>query len=77
MSPKQRKVFIIGLDNLDWNILDPQEKCVELIDRFGADADGRRRIAAEGMRRAHEIFNCRKLAGHVVELATEGEYKET
>jgi len=55
---------------------DSLEECVELIDRFGADADGRRRIAAEGVARAHDAFNCRKLAGHVIDLLTRGAYDE-
>ncbi len=48
------------------------EQCTELIDRFGADEAGRKAIAAAGMARVHEAFNCRVLAAHVVELATTG-----
>jgi len=55
---------------------DSIEQCVELIERYEADADGRRKIAEQGMRRAHEMFNCTRLAGDIVQLVCQGNYDE-
>jgi len=53
------------------------EHCLELIDRFETEKARRQEIAAAGMKHAHETFNCVKLASHIIDLATKGDYKAT
>lgn len=53
-----------------------REQCVELIDRFLADDAGRKKIAAAGMQKVHSVFNCRKIAGHIVKIVTTGDCDE-
>ena len=52
------------------------EECSELIDRYESDESFRSKISEEGMKQAHEVFNCQKLAGHIINLVTQGEYFE-
>ena len=51
-------------------------QCLEGIDRALADNDRRRAIAHAGMRRVHDAFNCERMAANIMELVTNGEYKE-
>ncbi|MBN1435651.1 MAG: glycosyltransferase [Sedimentisphaerales bacterium] len=51
------------------------EECMELVERYKADADARNRIGQAALQRAHTEFSCEKLAGHVVELMEQGEFK--
>ena len=50
---------------------------LDLIDRYLPDETARRRIADSGMARAHEGFNCQRLAGHIIDLVKKGSYDET
>jgi len=52
------------------------EECSELVDQFRRDEPLRKKIAEQGYKRAHEGFNCEKLAGYVVDLAKGKEFEE-
>lgn len=64
-------------NNVHLSYFNSQQECINLIDRFQADATLRKKIAEQGMRRVHEAFNCEKLAAHIIDLVETGEYKET
>jgi spore maturation protein CgeB len=55
---------------------DSQEQCLELINRFQADTAQRQKIAEAGMKHAHKMFNCAKLAGDILQLVTQGRCDE-
>jgi len=52
------------------------EECSDLVDQFRQDQTLRKKIAEQGYKRAHEGFNCEKLAGYVVDLAQGREFQE-
>jgi len=53
-----------------------QEQCLELINRFQVETSQRQRIAQAGMKRAHEMFNCTRLAGNILQMVTQGSCDE-
>jgi spore maturation protein CgeB len=53
---------------------DTAEEFFELAERFLKHEDERKKIADDGMKWAHEQFNCVKIAGYILDLIEKGRY---
>ena len=61
-------------DNVHLKYFDSVDEFFELAEWYLNHDEERKKIADAGMKRAHERFNCVKIAGYILELAEKGSY---
>ena len=62
-------------DGVHLKYFDDIDEFFDLTDRYLKNEPERKKIADAGMKRAHEQFNCVKIAGYFLELVEKGSYK--